>query len=99
MSPQNENASGKIEVQPEVSVQTSDPSASLASEAGIFTLEPSGTDTADSRPGASLAAWGHEDSVGLENNDIELPMVVWLRGDEPWYPQFDLDADAVMARL
>ena len=29
----------------------------------------------------------------------ELPMVVWLRGDEPYYGQFTLTADDVMAQL
>jgi hypothetical protein len=26
-------------------------------------------------------------------------MIVWLRGDEPWFTQFDMDADAVMTAL
>lgn len=29
----------------------------------------------------------------------ELPQIVWLRGDEPWCPDFALDAEAVMQRL
>jgi transcription termination factor NusB len=29
----------------------------------------------------------------------ELPLSLWLRGDEPYYEEFSLDADAVMAEL
>lgn len=63
---------------------------------GVFSIPES----CDSRPGASLASWCESD---IEESDPQaapdLPMIVWLRGDEAWYPQFDLDADAVMQRL
>lgn len=39
-------------------------------------------------------------SGAVEAGPVEvLPMVVWLRGDEPWYGDFSLDAEAVMQRL
>lgn len=66
---------------------------------GVFAI-PETTETSDKRPGASLASWTEFDQ-GSEDHELslDLPMVVWLRGDEAWYPQFDLDADAVMQRL
>ncbi|MCX6124082.1 MAG: hypothetical protein NTV34_04945 [Proteobacteria bacterium] len=71
-------------------------------EAGIFRLTEK--PALDTRSGASVSSW--EDDVGdpLKSDldsplDDDFPMVVWLRGDESWYPQFDLDADTVMARL
>jgi methyl-accepting chemotaxis protein len=44
--------------------------------------------------GASQAAWDESDD---ESQDF--PMIVWLRGEEPWFTQFDMDADAVMSAL
>ena len=46
----------------------------------------------DDRQGATATSW-------TESDPNDLPMIVWLRGDETWYPSFDLDADGVMARL
>jgi hypothetical protein len=40
-----------------------------------------------------------DDDSAVPKNSDELPMIVWLRGDEAWYPEFNLDADAVMAKL
>jgi hypothetical protein len=37
-----------------------------------------------------------EASAG-EHDDF--PMIVWLRGDEPWFTRFDMDAEAVMQAL
>lgn len=48
-------------------------------------------DTFDPRAGASLAP--------LEEPVSDLPLVVWLRGDEPFAGDFSLDADQVMAQL
>jgi len=48
-------------------------------------------DTLDPRAGASLAPF--------EEPLSELPLVVWLRGDEPFAGDFSLDADQVMAQL
>ena len=64
---------------------------------GVFAI-PEGSDT---RPGASLASWNESDQEQEADHQatFDLPMIVWLRGDEAWYPQFDLDADAVMQRL
>ena len=71
-------------------------------EPGIFRITEK--PALDTRSGASVSSW--EDDVGdpLKSDldsplDDNFPMVVWLRGDESWYPQFDLDADTVMARL
>jgi len=33
----------------------------------------------------------------IEGDDF--PMIVWLRGDEPWFSEFDMDADATMSAL
>lgn len=84
----------------EVSLQsTTEPTTVLPSLAetdaisqGVFTLTAEETQSSE-RSGASAARWDADD------HDAELPMIVWLRGDEPWYPQFDLDADSVMERL
>jgi hypothetical protein len=43
-----------------------------------------------------------EDSHGSICDSTEtddFPMVVWLRGDEPWFSEFDMDADATMNAL
>lgn len=62
---------------------------------GIFEI---GESEEDQRPGASLATWTEDDGKA-DHSPLDLPMIVWLRGDESWYPEFDLDADAVMQRL
>lgn len=49
---------------------------------------------ADALRGAERTTWDESDESGQE-----FPMIVWLRGDEPWFTQFDMDADAVMAAL
>jgi len=57
------------------------------------------------RSGASVATWeNHEESEANISADAlaanaDFPMIVWLRGDEPWFSQFDLDADTTMAAL
>ena len=58
------------------------------------------------RSGASVANWeSHEESdANGAGNDApsahaDFPMIVWLRGDEPWFSQFDMDADTTMAAL
>lgn len=76
---------------------SSETEADASATKGVFAIpehvEP------DARPGASLAAWTEADQVQDGDLSIDLPMIVWLRGDEPWYPEFDLDAEAVMQRL
>jgi hypothetical protein len=49
----------------------------------------------DSRPGASIL-FESEDALTPSG---ELPMIVWLRGDEPWAGEFTLSADEVMKDL
>ncbi|MCX6118348.1 MAG: hypothetical protein NT027_12455 [Proteobacteria bacterium] len=34
-----------------------------------------------------------------ESDEANWPMIIWLRGDEPYFSQFDLDAEGVMKRL
>lgn len=57
----------------------------------------------EQRNGAQLATWTYDDQAATieteQEQKDEFPMIVWLRGDEPWYAEFDLDADAVMSRL
>lgn len=80
-----------------------DPMKELIEKPGVFDLPtpeasegheaPSSTSTR-SLNGALLTEW-NDDPEGRQ----ELPMVVWLRGDEPWFSMFDMDADAVMQAL
>ena len=65
-------------------------------EKGVFLL----TDqvSTDTRIGASGTTWTDQDAESSKTH-TELPMIVWLRGDEPWFAEFDLDADQVMQRL
>lgn len=50
------------------------------------------------RAGATTAsASAGEDTLGIMPDD--LPMIVWLRGDEPWFEDFSVDADTAMAEL
>jgi hypothetical protein len=58
------------------------------------------------RSGASVTHWeSHEepDANGAGHDVLsahaDFPMIVWLRGDEPWFSQFDMDADTTMAAL
>lgn len=58
------------------------------------------------RSGASVANWESQvesDANGAGNDaasaHADFPMLVWLRGDEPWFSQFDMDADTTMAAL
>lgn len=70
----------------------------LIHEAGVFLLkdEPSH----DGRTGATATSWTESDSeVSQAHSNLDLPMIVWLRGDEPWFNEFDLDADGVMQQL
>jgi hypothetical protein len=48
--------------------------------------------------GARHATWDPADEIHGETHE-DFPMIVWLRGDEPWFQQFDLDAEAVMRTL
>jgi hypothetical protein len=45
--------------------------------------------------GAARTTWDEHD----ESTSTDFPMIVWLRGDEPWFSQFDMDAEAVMSAL
>lgn len=40
-----------------------------------------------------------KNSVGAEIMPDDLPMIVWLRGDEPHFNDFSMDVDAAMAEL
>jgi len=54
------------------------------------------------RPGASHSTWSQDDhnASPTEPSPVdEFPMIVWLRGDEPWYSEFDMDAEATMNAL
>lgn len=55
------------------------------------------------REGATLlspeAAHSDQEKKALAHDDEQLPMVVWLRGDESLCDEFTLDADAVMQLL
>ena len=48
--------------------------------------------------GAAVAGWDDRDEA-LADSHEDFPMIVWLRGDEPWFSSFDMDADAVMRTL
>jgi hypothetical protein len=74
------------------------------------TLSPSGTsiperpgsfeiDPADivSRKGGALASLDAHDFT--DDSTSALPLIVWLRGDEPFFANFNLTADQVMERL
>jgi hypothetical protein len=65
---------------------------------GRFTLPTSAASDAQSSSGASLAGWDASDESAADIHD-DFPMIVWLRGDEPWFQQFDMDAEAVMNAL
>jgi hypothetical protein len=57
---------------------------------------------ASPRQGASQSTWNHDDHANTAaelSTEDEFPMIVWLRGDEPWYSEFDMDADAAMDAL
>jgi hypothetical protein len=64
--------------------------AGASAASGSFKIEDFDQDTDEERQGASLTC---------EIDEANLPMIVWLRGDEPWFSEFDLDATAVMASL
>lgn len=82
----------------------------LTSSPGVFSLtldnlSPTTASPVESttRQGAIPAEWtisdesaasGQESPSGSEGE--QFPMIVWLRGDEPWFTQFDMDAEAVM---
>lgn len=70
----------------------------LGIEPGVFAL-PTPEHMDAGRPsshiqGASKAVWDE-----LDENAEPFPMIVWLRGDEPWFSQFDMDAESVMSAL
>lgn len=76
---------------------------------GVFSLpveslvsDPSMPADESSRQGASQSTWNHDDHTNTAaelSTEDEFPMIVWLRGDEPWYSEFDMDADAAMDAL
>lgn len=75
-------------------------------EPGVFRIElESKNSSADTheKSGATLASWSAEDQIATQGrppaHDQDFPMIVWLRGDEPWFAQFDLDAQTVMDQL
>lgn len=63
---------------------------------GVFLLTDQGAP--DTRMGASGTTWTDQDAENSKTH-TELPVIVWLRGDEPWFAEFDLDADQTMQRL
>lgn len=76
---------------------------------GVFSLpaesplldQQTGNDTVG-RPGASHSTWNQDDhdASPTEPSPVdEFPMIVWLRGDEPWYSEFNMDAEATMNAL
>lgn len=76
---------------------------------GVFSLpveslasDPTMPADESSRQGASQSTWNHDDHANTAaelSTEDEFPMIVWLRGDEPWYSEFDMDADAAMEAL
>lgn len=46
-----------------------------------------------------LASQGEPQTTSFLNKDSEVPMVIWLRGDEPDFSDFSMDADQVMKIL
>lgn len=54
---------------------------------------------APTRQGASFVSETTSDSEAMVSEADDFPMIVWLRGDEPWFTQFDMDAEATMATL
>jgi hypothetical protein len=80
---------------------------------GVFEIQNSLVTTLQSvdMPSNTRHGASKTDNEGLEDDsdlnssvpstmvDSELPMIVWLRGDEPWFIDFSLDADAVMSKL
>lgn len=82
----------------------------LTSSPGVFSLtsdntSPTKASHVDSpmRQGAIPAEWTISDESATSCHDAptgsegeQFPMIVWLRGDEPWFSQFDMDAEAVM---
>jgi hypothetical protein len=48
--------------------------------------------------GARLTQWDETDDAEARCYE-DFPMIVWLRGDEPWFQQFDMDAESVMRTL
>lgn len=73
---------------------------------GVFQLPTqtesslSSADTAvHNRQGASSISDTLSDRDGHLAAEDDFPMIVWLRGDEPWFTQFDMDADSTMAAL
>lgn len=51
------------------------------------------------RQGASCTSEAEPHIDGQHTTADDFPMLVWLRGDEPWFTQFDMDADSTMAAL
>lgn len=83
-------------------------SEKLGDVPGVFSLptENIQSDQQSSGPferhGASVSLWnegGNFDSDPANDAQEDFPMIVWLRGDEPWFPEFDTDAEAAMNTL
>ena len=62
------------------------------------TPETLNRDANNAMKGALQATWDESDEASAGQHD-DFPMIVWLRGDEPWFTQFDMDAEAVMHAL
>ncbi len=70
----------------------------------LDTLQACAEELSPSRVGGSKATLDADDEEALLANDADttasdFPMIVWLRGDEPWYADFNMDADGVMKSL
>lgn len=63
-----------------------------------ISLKPEGTH-GHNRQGASSISDTLSDGDGHLVAEDDFPMIVCLRGDEPWFTQFDMDADSTMAAL
>lgn len=83
-------------------------SEKLGDVPGVFSLptESIQSDQPSSGPcerhGASVSSWTEGenfDSEPAHHAQDDFPMIVWLRGDEPWFPEFDTDAEAAMNTL
>jgi hypothetical protein len=91
----------ETDINEDVIMPTSDADAHEASDIhkpGHFALPNPDHAEASGAPGASLTEWDAADESHAENHD-DFPMIVWLRGDEPWFQQFDMDAESVMGAL
>ncbi len=63
-----------------------------------ISLSPEGI-AGHNRQGASSISDALSNDDGQLAAEDDFPLIVWLRGDEPWFTQFDMDADSAMATL